>query len=145
MSPEPTFLGYLQLPDTAHQLSIAAFMPEDGPDYEQLQDSSYKEILAKYIGTEYPVAPQATLGALAPLGVLDLAWLYHPFLAVLLAMAALSLYSLAGAVSSRLLRAAVAFGGAERGARLLVRAPGVDQGGRRAFDAAGHDRGAAPT
>ena len=113
MSLEPTFLGYLQLPDTGHQLSIASFTPDGGTDYEKLEPSSYRDVLAKYIGTEYPIAPQATLGVLAPLGAgLDIAWLYHPFLAVLLAMGALSIYTLASAVTSRLLRAGVAFAGA---------------------------------
>jgi hypothetical protein len=112
MSLEPTFDGYLELPDTSHQLAIAAFMPDNGPHYEKLPDSAYKQALEKYIGTEYPVAAQATLGVLAPLGVLEIAWLYHPFLAFLAAMGALSLYSLAAPVRSRLLRAALAFAGA---------------------------------
>ena len=112
LSLEPTFLGYLQLPDTSHQLAVAAFAPDGGTDWEKLPTSAYSEVLKQYIETEYPIAPQAALGVLSPLGVLDPAWLYHPFLAVLLAMAALSIYSLAGAVTSRLLRAAIAFGGA---------------------------------
>ena len=112
LSLEPTFDGYLQLPDTSHQLAIASFEPDNGPHYEKLPESSYKHSLAKYIGTEYPVAPQVTLGVLAPLGVLEIAWLYHPFLAFLAAMGALSLYTLAAAVRSRLLRAAIAFAGA---------------------------------
>ena len=112
MSLEPTFLGYLQLPDTTHQLSIAAFEPQNGPNYQKLSDSAYSQALEKYIGTEYPVAPQTTLGVLAPLGVLDLAWLYHAFLAFLVAMGACSLFSLAGPVRSALLRAVLAFAGA---------------------------------
>jgi hypothetical protein len=112
MTLEPVFLGYLQLPDTSHQLAIASFEPDNGPNYQKLPDSSYKRALDKYIGTEYPVAPQTTLGVLAPLGVLDIAWLYHPFLAFLAAMGALSLYSLAAAVRSMWLRAAIAFAGA---------------------------------
>ena len=112
LSLEPTFLGYLQLPDTAHQLSIAAFVPEGGHDWEDLPYSSYSRVFQGYIESEYPIAPQSALGALAPLGVLDPAWLYHPFLAVLLAMAALSIYALAGVVRPRMLRAALAFAGA---------------------------------
>ena len=112
LSLEPTFVGYLQLPDTSHQLAVAAFAPDGGTDWEKLPTSAYSEVLKQYIETEYPIAPQAALGVLAPLGVLDPAWLYHPFLAVLLAMAALSIYTLAGAIASRWLRAAVAFGGA---------------------------------
>ena len=37
--------------------------------------------MRKYFATAYPLAPQAALGVLAPLGLLDLAWLYQPFLA----------------------------------------------------------------
>jgi hypothetical protein len=109
---EPTFEGYLELPDTSHQLAIASFMPENGPNFEKLPDSAYRQALDKYIGTEYPVAAQATLGVLAPLGVLEIAWLYHPFIAFLAAMGALSLFGIASAVRSLLLRAALAFAGA---------------------------------
>jgi len=112
LSLEPTFLGYLQLPDTGHQLAIASFVPDHGPDWEDIPYSSYSKVLQGYVDSEYPIAAQSTLGSLAPLGALDPAWLYHPFLAVLLAMAALSIYTLASAVGPRMLRAAVAFGGA---------------------------------
>ena len=84
-----------------HQLAIAAFEPENGPNFEKLPDSAYRRALDKYIGTEYPVAAQATLGVLAPLGVLEIAWLYHPFLAFLVAMGALSLYTHRRAASGR--------------------------------------------
>ncbi len=109
---EPTFVGYLELPDTSHQLSIAAFEPDNGPNFEKLPGSAYQQALEKYIGTEYPVAAQATLGVLAPLGALQIAWLYHPFIAFLAAMGALSLYGIAAPLRSRLLRAALAFAGA---------------------------------
>lgn len=106
----PTFSGSRALPDTSHQLALAAFLPEHGRDWESQELSSNRLNLEKYIVSAYPVASQATLGALSPLGLIDLAWLYQPYLSFVLALIPLSLYALlASAVRRRLDRGVVAF------------------------------------
>ena len=96
LSGEPSFAGSLVLADTGHQLSLAALLGEHGPEWATLPNSSFRLGVRKYMVTAYPLAPQAALGALAPLGALDMAWLYQPFLSFSAAMAALALYVLAG-------------------------------------------------
>jgi hypothetical protein len=90
----PTFAGYLALPDTSHQLTLAALYPEHGPDWQALRDGSTKRSLSQYATGNYPVAPQAALGVTAPLGTLDLAWLYQPFMTFLMLVVSLCLASL---------------------------------------------------
>ena len=90
----PTFAGYLALPDTAHQLTLAGLYPAHGPDWAQLPEGSTRLSLSQYAAGSYPVAPQAALGVTAPLGTLDLAWLYQPFIACLMVVVCLSLASL---------------------------------------------------
>lgn len=90
----PTFAGYLALPDTSHQLALAEHYAEHGPDVGGLAMGSTRASVAQYIAGGYPVAPQAALGATAPLGTLDLAWLYQPFITCLMVVVCLSLASL---------------------------------------------------
>ncbi|MDX6690827.1 MAG: hypothetical protein QOG15_2284 [Solirubrobacteraceae bacterium] len=91
----PTFAGYLALPDTSHQLTLADLYPKHGPDWQALRDGSTKLSLSQYATGNYPVAPQAALGVTAPLGGgLDLAWLYQPFMTCLMLAVALCLASL---------------------------------------------------
>lgn len=105
----PTFSGSLVLPDTSNQLVLAAQLPQSGRDYEQLPQSSFKVSATKYVSSQYPVAAQATLGLLSPLGLQDPAWLYQPFLSFMMAMAALALCGLLAATAiGRSRRAAVA-------------------------------------
>ena len=101
LSGEPTFSGSLVLPDTSNQLQLAQRLADSGPEFESLPESSYKVSLTKYLSSQYPVGAQASLGVLAPLGFSQIAWLYQPFLALMMAMAALSLYSLLRAWSQR--------------------------------------------
>ncbi len=98
LSGEPTIAGSIVLPDTSNQLVLAAFVNDHGHNWQQLDVSSYRSILSKYLTTAYPVAAQSSLGALAPLGVIDLAWLYQPFLTFSAAMMALAFYALLGPV-----------------------------------------------
>jgi hypothetical protein len=110
LSGEPTFSGSLQLPDTANQLTLAQRVSEAGPAYESLPPSSYQLTLRKYLSSQYPVAAQAALGVLAPVGLLEIAWLYQPFLSFLAAMTALALYGLLTPwIARRPLRAGAAF------------------------------------
>ena len=109
-SGDPTFTGSLVLGDTAHQLTLADRLGEAGTESQPLPNSSYELSVRKYFASAYPLGSQAALGLLAPLGLLDLAWLYLPFLAVMLALTALSLNSLlTRAVKSRRGRAAITF------------------------------------
>jgi hypothetical protein len=108
-SGEPTFTGSLVLGDTAHQLTLADRLGDAGTQSPP-PDSSYALSVRKYFVSAYPIGPQATLGIISPLGLLDLAWLYLPFLAMMVAATALSLNSLiARAIESRRMRALVTF------------------------------------
>jgi hypothetical protein len=95
MSGTPTFAGYLALPDTSHQLGLAWLMAHHGPDAAALDPGSLQTSMATYIASRYPIGAQAALGITAPLGVLDLAWLYQPFLTFLAVLASLALASIA--------------------------------------------------
>lgn len=94
LSGSPTLAGYLAMPDTSHQLSLAALFAEHGPDWMALPVGSEHNSLAGYVAGSYPVAAQAALGMTAPLGVLDIAWLYQPFMSALAVVMCLSLASL---------------------------------------------------
>lgn len=96
-----TFSGSLVLPDTSNQLQLAQRLSDSGREYDSLPQSSYRVSLNKYLNSQYPVAAQGTLGVLRPLGFSELIWLYQPFLAFLLALAALSLYRLLASWSKR--------------------------------------------
>ena len=110
LSGEPTFTGSLVLGDTAHQLALADRLGEAGTQSQPPPDSSYGLTVRKYFDTAYPLGPQATLGLLAPMGLLDVAWLYQPFLALLVASTALALNGLLyPSLRSRRARALVAF------------------------------------
>ena len=107
--------GYLALPDTGHQLVLAQLFAERGPDYLPFgRGSSPYEGLAPYILTSYPVAPQTVLGVTAPLGVVDLAWLYQPLLSFAALLLCLSLATLvAPLLQRRWMVALVAFAAAQ--------------------------------
>ncbi|HEV2059917.1 MAG TPA: hypothetical protein VGR11_11220 [Solirubrobacteraceae bacterium] len=94
LSGEPTFAGYLALPDTSHQLSLADLVAQHGFDWAPIDEGSRRLSLHTYVLTAYPVGGQAALGVTAPLGVLDLAWLYQPLLSFMAAMTSLALAGL---------------------------------------------------
>ena len=113
-SGQPTFAGYLALPDTSHQLALAQVLADHGPDWQALEPGSLRSSMGSYITSRYPVGAQAALGITAPLGVLEIAWLYQPFLSFLMVVLALSLAALAAPlVRDRRLVALVAFGAAQ--------------------------------
>ncbi|MDP2709991.1 MAG: hypothetical protein Q8O56_02110 [Solirubrobacteraceae bacterium] len=114
LSGTPTLAGYLALPDTGHQLALAQLYAERGPDWPSLGEGSTYEGVAPYVLGHYPVAPQALLGITAPLGILDLAWLYQPLLTFTAVMLCLALAALvARLVRRRWLTALVAFAAAQ--------------------------------
>jgi hypothetical protein len=96
LSGTPTFAGYLALPDTSHQLALADVLAHHGYDATGLTDGSLKLSMVSYLASNYPVGGQALLGVTAPLGALDLAWLYQPLLSF---MAMISALALAGLVT----------------------------------------------
>ena len=107
---EATLGGYVELDDTASWLAIADWVIHHGVNVSGLQPSTYEATLDFYLGSGYPVGglvPPAIGGELLSL---DIAWLYHPYLALLAAMLALSLYTVAEhAIEPRPLRALAAF------------------------------------
>ena len=97
-SGEPSLTGYLALPDTGHQLALAQLLTDRGPDWQSLREGSTYEGLAPYLIGHYPVAAQALLGVTAPLGIIDLAWLYQPLLSFMALLLFLALAALAAPV-----------------------------------------------
>ena len=107
LSGEPTFAGYLALPDTGHQLALAELYAHHGPNWFELPEGSTREGVTPYVLSGYPVAAQAALGVTAPLGVLDLAWLYQPLLTFMAVGLSLSLAALARTLCGQRWRVAV--------------------------------------
>ena len=107
LSGSVTFAGYLALPDTAHQLVLADLYAHHGPDWASLAPGSFRQSAKNYVETAYPVAGQAALGVTAPLGAIDLAWLYQPFLAFALLAAGLAVWALSARVLARRWHAAI--------------------------------------
>jgi hypothetical protein len=106
-SGEPSLAGYLALPDTGHQLALAQLYADRGPDWQSLRAGSTYEGVAPYVLGHYPVAAQALLGITAPLGIIDLAWLYQPLLSVMAVMLCLSLAALVAPLLRRRWQTAV--------------------------------------
>ena len=98
LSGSPTFAGYLALPDTSHQLSLANLVAHHGNDAAALADGSEKRSMLSYLETGYPVGGQSVLGVTRPLGGLDLAWLYQPLLSFMAMIGGLALAGLAAPV-----------------------------------------------
>jgi hypothetical protein len=114
MSGTPTFAGYLALPDTSHQLGLAWLLAHHGPDAAALAPGSLRASMTSYLASHYPSGAQAALGVTGPLGVLDLAWLYQPFLCFLAVVLGLSLASIAAPLAPhRWQTALVAFAAAQ--------------------------------
>ena len=105
-----TLGGYVRLDDTASWLAIADWVAHHGVHLSGLQPSTYQLTLSYYLGSDYPV------GGLVPLMIGDrvfstnLAWLYQPAMAVILAMLGLALYAMTErAIRNRALRMLAAF------------------------------------
>ncbi|MDQ3607374.1 MAG: hypothetical protein M3459_00500, partial [Actinomycetota bacterium] len=94
LSGSPTFAGYTLLPDSSHQLTFAWLYAQQGPDWQSLPEGMTSLSAMNYITTAYPMGGQAALGVTAPLGIIDLAWLYQPFLTVLAVAGALAIAAL---------------------------------------------------
>jgi hypothetical protein len=110
LSGEPSFAGYTVLGDSAIQMILVDRLLEHGHTLAGLRPSSYQLALHAYFGSGYPVGSQVALGAVRPLGGLDVAWVYQPYLAFLVANLALSLTALTARLpAGRWVRAGVVF------------------------------------
>jgi hypothetical protein len=116
LSGKATFLGYFVDNDTAVHLALVDQLFDRGRDTLGLPASAFSYIIGGYLATNYPVGAHAGLGALRPLVGQDVAWVYQPYLAMLLALGAAALYELmGGVVRSRALRATCAFAAGQAG------------------------------
>jgi hypothetical protein len=110
LSGNAAWLGYFQLNDSAIHFALIDQLLAHGRDLSGLKLSSYHDLLHQYISTDYPVGSQVALGAIRPLVAQDVAWVFQPYLAVLLSLGGVAIYELLdGVVSSRPLRALCAF------------------------------------
>jgi hypothetical protein len=110
LSGEATFAGYIKLDDTATWFAITDQIPDHGRDLSALAPSSYEATLHSTVGAGYPIGSFTPLAAARQLVGVDVAWVFQPYLTLLAAMLALSLYELVrGLVKSPPLRAAAAF------------------------------------
>ena len=110
LSGRATFAGYIKLDDTATYLAMTDRVMEHGRSLAGLAPSTYEATLATTLAIGYPTGSLMPLGLGHQLLSYDSAWLYQPYLAVLAALLALTLYALLGRViPSRPLRAAAAF------------------------------------
>jgi hypothetical protein len=95
LSGEATFAGYTVLGDTSIHFIGADHLLEHGRHFSGLAPSSYEFSLANYYGAGgYPSGGPTAVGAVRTLVGEDVAWVFQPFLSLLVATMALSLYSL---------------------------------------------------
>jgi hypothetical protein len=96
LSGDPTWAGYNFVNDTATQIVLADYLPEQGvaaPDGARLTTAA--EFVRGYLAGDYPVGAHALLGTLGELLPVGLPALYQPFIALLAASAAVALAALA--------------------------------------------------
>lgn len=119
LSGNATFLGYFVDSDPAFHFELISWLLAHGRDLTgqpAVSPSAVANLLREYIGTDYPTGSDVALGAVRPLVGQDVAWIYQPYLAVVMALAALSLHELLrGVVRSRPLRALCAFAAVQGG------------------------------
>ncbi len=114
LSGEATFAGYIRLDDTATWMALSDRVLEHGRDLDGLAPSTYEATLAFNLGDGYPIGVFLPLGVGAALTGVDVAWLIAPYMALLAALLALALWTLARPlVVSAPIRAAIAFAGAQ--------------------------------
>lgn len=110
LSNNATFLGYFVDNDSPAHFALIDQLLSHGHDLGGVPYSAYAAILHVYLGTAYPTGADVAVGALRPLVGQDLAWVYQPYLAAVLAFGGLALYELLRTVvRSQPLRAVCAF------------------------------------
>jgi hypothetical protein len=116
LSGNATFLGYFELNDSAFHFALIDQLLAHGRDLSHVPSSSLHYVLHGYLSTSYPTGADVALGALRPLVGQDVAWIFQPYLAAILALGGVAIYQLLdGVVSSRPLRALCAFVAAQPG------------------------------
>lgn len=104
----PSFAGYTVLGDTALHLAGAQEMPERARDASDLPPSAYTNAFQTYYDDNaYPAGGATAFGALARLVPTDLAWVFQPFLSVMLVLLTLAIAGLAQPVLGSARKAAL--------------------------------------
>jgi len=110
------FLGYFVLNDGVFHFALINQLLAHAHDLSRVPASSLFSILHGYIATGYPVGADVALGAIRPLVGQNVAWIFTPYLAVIMAFGGVALDDLlGGVVRSRPLRALSAFTAAQAG------------------------------
>lgn len=114
LSGSATFAGYISLDDTATWLAFADNALTHGRSLAGIAPSTYWAVLNDNLPTGYPIGSMVPLGVGHQLVGVDEAWLFQPYIALVGALLALSLYAVVGGLIRRgWLRALVAFIGAQ--------------------------------
>ncbi len=111
LSGNASFLGYFVLNDAVFHFSLITQLLGHSHDLSQLTPAStYSSLLGEYLSTSYPIGADVALGALRPLVGQNVAWIFQPYLALIMALGAATLYELLrDAIASRALRGLSAF------------------------------------
>ncbi len=116
LSGNATFLGYYVLNDGVFHFSLIHQLLAHGHNVAGLTPSSYSSLLTTYLSSSYPTGADLPIGALRPLVGQDVAWLFQPYMAVIMGLGGAAIYELLlGVVASRPLRALSAFLAAQAG------------------------------
>jgi hypothetical protein len=116
VSGNASFLGYFVLSDIGVHFGLIDRVLAHGQTWSGLPPSAYQSLLQIYLSSSYPIGADVGLGALRPLVAQDVAWIFQPYLAMILTFGGLALYELLrGVVRSRPLRALCAFAAAQTG------------------------------
>lgn len=116
LSGDAAFLGYFVLNDASVHFALIDQLLAHGRDLSGVPPSALSAVLHSYVGTDYPIGSQVALGAVRPLVAQNVAWIFQPYIAVILSLGAVALYQLLdGVVRSRPLRALCAFVAAQPG------------------------------
>lgn len=105
---EPTFAGYTVLADTVVHLTGAVQLLETARDFSGLGTSDYRSLLQEYyVDAAYPSGGATVLGSLARIVGVDVAWVFQPYLSVLIGVLALAISGLVQPVVGSARRAAL--------------------------------------
>jgi hypothetical protein len=91
--------GYTRIVDIAFQMDLSQHLAEAGRALPPNGNSSYNIVNSKLLSIGYPAGAQSTLGEMADLVHVNVAWCYQAFLAFTTAMGALAIFSILGRVT----------------------------------------------
>jgi hypothetical protein len=91
--------GYTRIVDIAFQMDLAQHLADAGRAVPTNANSSYNVVNAKLLSIGYPAGAQSTLGEIAGLIHVNVAWCYQAFLAFTAAMGSLAIFSILGRVT----------------------------------------------